>query len=151
MVTVFAVVVVLYVGAVANGAGSGDGRAGGRPGGFVSWLGGLAGHPPAVARADLRADCLADATLTVKGGCVLTVSASSRNLREVRLHVNDAVAISSRAPRRDTVVRNNVKAGDDVRVTVDGKGGDIALECGGADRTAPSRDPAAPPCVVTLI
>jgi hypothetical protein len=127
---VFLVIALLYGGALAAGAGSGqpdtgvDGHSG-----FIGWLGGDAGQPASAARSDLRADCLAGQTLTVKGTCVLVVAGSEQRLRQVHLHAEDAVTVTARAPQQDTLVSDNAKPGDDVAVTVDGKGGDIALDC----------------------
>jgi hypothetical protein len=123
------VIALLYAGALAAGAGSDQPDAGsdGR-GGFIGWLG-ASGEPLPAARTDLRADCLAGETLTVQGTCVLEVAGSAQGLREVRLHAEDAVTVTARAPQRDSLISDEAKPGDDVRVTVDGKGADIALDC----------------------
>ena len=140
VVAVLAALALLYTGALAGGTGRGEGTAGTGPGGFVAWLGRLAGPPPAVARADLRADCLAGTTFTVRGTCTVRVAASDHGTRQLRLHAEDAVTVRARAPQGDTVVQSELDAGAEVKVTVDGKGGDLTLDCGGADST----------CVVTL-
>lgn len=129
---VLGLIVLLYTGAVGNGARSGSGDAA-HPGGVVGWLGGLVGHPPAAARSDLSAPCLTDRTLSVQGSCTLSVAKSSGGTRQVKLHATDPVRVESRAPDSRQTVTDDVKAGDDVSVTVDGTGGDIAISCPAAD------------------
>jgi hypothetical protein len=136
---VLAALAVLYTGAVATGGRTGTGDAGATGNGFVRWLGRLAGEPTAVVAADLSADCLADTTITVRGSCPLHVAASRQDLRQLRLHARDAVTVTARAPRGDSLVRDDVAAGTDVDITVDGRGGDVTLAC--ADTTT---------CVLTL-
>jgi len=139
IVAVLALMAVLYTGAVANGSGSGTGDAGRRPGGLVGWLGRLVGQPPVAARAELAAPCLTDRTLALHGGCVLSVAKSSRGTRRVKLHAADPIRLVSRAPSSQQTVTADVKAGDDISVTVDGDGGGIAISC-----------TAATTCTVTL-
>ncbi|HET6214421.1 MAG TPA: hypothetical protein VFE14_16265 [Micromonosporaceae bacterium] len=140
VVAVLVAMVLLFAGALGNGGGSGEGDAGGGHGGFIEWLGGVAGKPPPVERADLKSGCLAGDTLTVKGVCTLTVARSGKDVRQLVLHVQQAVSLDSRAPKGDKTATADVKAGDDIKITVDGDGGDITLHCG---------DPAGT-CVVTL-
>jgi hypothetical protein len=71
---------------------------------------------------------------------VLVVAGSEQGLREVRLHAEEAVTVTARAPQQDSLISDRAKPGDEVRVTVDGKGGDITLDC--ADPTGT--------CVLTL-
>jgi len=140
VIAVFVLLALLYVGAVANGGGSGQGDASKRPTGVVGWLGDLFGSPPDAKRADLSAPCLAQDTLTVKGSCVLTVAKSGDGTRQVKLHAADAVSVASRAPQGKDDVTADVKAGDDVTVTVDGNGGPITITCASSGAT----------CTVTL-
>jgi hypothetical protein len=139
VVAVLAAIVVLYVAAVAGGGRSGEGDAT-HPGELVNWLGRLAGKPPAVAHAELRADCLAENTFTVKGSCTVNVARSGKDVRELKLHAQQALSITARAPHGDSAVTADVKAGDDVKVTVDGDGGDVVVNCGDPSGT----------CVATL-
>jgi hypothetical protein len=138
IIAVFVLLAALYSGAAAIGGGSGQGDASGHPGGFVGWLGGVLGQPPAVARADLSAPCLSQDTLTVKGTCTVTVNKSTQDTRRLKLHATDAVTVASRAPQGSDTVTANVDADKDVSVTVDGKGGDVVITCPGDS------------CVVTL-
>lgn len=135
---ILAALAVLYSGAVATGGGTGTGDAA-TGNGFVRWLGRLAGEPAAVVAADLSAGCLADTTIAVQGSCTLHVAASRQDLRRLRLHARDAVTVTARAPHGDSPVRDDVAAGTDVDVTVDGRGGDVTFAC--ADTTT---------CVLTL-
>ncbi len=137
--TVLAVLVLLYSGAVAMGAGAGTGDQSALHNGFVRWLGTLAGSPAPVARPDLSADCLTEATLTVSGSCTLHVAAADQDVRQLRLHARDAVTVTAKAPRRDATVRDDVAAGTDVTVTVDAGAGDVVIACAGTTT-----------CVVTL-
>src|SRR5215831_1744556 len=113
IIAVGVLLVLLYTGAAVTGGGSGQGDASKKPGGVVGWLGDLFGQPPAAARADLSSACLAGDTLTDKG------------TRRVKLHAVDAVTVASRAPQGQDTVTDDVEAGKDVSVTVDGDGGDI--------------------------
>lgn len=140
VVAVFVLLALLYIGAAAGGGGSGQGNASGHPGGIVGWLGRVVGQPPDAARSDLTAPCLAGGTLTVKSSCVLSVAKSNVGTRRVKLHATDAVTITSRAPQGDQDITADVKAGTDVNVTVDGKGGGIAIVCASTGAT----------CTVTL-
>ena len=133
VVAVLVLMAVLYAGAVAGGARTGQGDAGDHPGGLVGWLGRAVGQPPAAARSDLAAPCLRDRTLTVAGHCTLRVASSDRGTRRVRLHATDPVTVESRAPKGEQTVTADVKPGDDVSVTVDGDGTDIAITCAGGD------------------
>jgi hypothetical protein len=128
---VFAALALLHTGAVAMGAGGGTGDAGGPQNAFVRWLGRLAGPPAPVAAAELTADCLADTTFTVRGSCTVHVAASHHDLRQLRLHTQDAVTVTARTPHRDAMVHHDVAAGADVSVTVDGTDGEITLACAG--------------------
>ena len=136
---VLAALALVYTAAVATGGRTGSGDAGATDNGFVWWLGRLAGEPAAVVAADLTADCLTDTTITVPGSCTLHVAGSRRDVRRLRLHARNAVTVVARAPRGDSPVRDDVAAGTDVDVTVDGRGGDVTLTC--ADTTT---------CVLTL-
>lgn len=130
IVAVFAIVIALYTAAVASG-GSGQGDASHKPGGIVGWLGRVAGEPPAVQRSELSAPCLSGDTLTVKGSCTVTVQKSTKDTRRLKLHAGAAVTVTSRAPQGEDSVSADVAAGDDLAVTVDSKGGDILITCGG--------------------
>jgi hypothetical protein len=139
---VLVAIALLFSGAVANGGGKGEGNAkSGRSNGFIDWLGGLFGQPDNVGRNELTSTCLDGSTLTIKGSCVLTVAKSGKDLRQVKLHAKDAVSVTSRTPRGNDTATSDVKAGDDIKVSVDGKGGDITFNC--ADGSGAT-------CVVTL-
>lgn len=140
IIAVFVLLALLYVGAVANGGGSGQGDASKPPDGIVAWLGSLIGSPPDAKRAELSAPCLNQDTLSFKGNCTLTVAKSDDGTRQVELHAADAVSVASRAPQGKDTVSEDVKAGDDVTVTVDGDGGDIVITCADSKAT----------CTVTL-
>ena len=139
LVAVGVVLVLLYSGAIAGGAGRRDGSASRRPGGLVGWLGSLVGSPPAARRADLSADCLAGTTLTVHGTCLLHVAAHGTGNRRVTLRARDAATVTARPPGADRDIRAEVKAGAEVGVTVGVGATDITVGCAG---TAP--------CVLTL-
>lgn len=133
IVAVFALIVLLYVGAAANGGGRGQGDAGADPGGVVGWLGDLVGKPPAAKRSDLSAPCLSGDTLTIDASCTLHVARSDTGTRRVTLHATDSITVTARPPRSDDAVTNKVDPGKDVDVTVDSDGGDIVLSCTGSD------------------
>jgi hypothetical protein len=143
---VLLVIALLYAGALAAPAGSGQGDATpDGPRGVLGWLGGgptpgASGEPGPAVRADLHADCLAGQTLTVKGTCVLLVARGGDGLRQVRLYAHDAVTVTARAPQHGILMSDDAKPGDEVKVTVDATGGEIALDC----------DDPANTCVVTL-
>jgi hypothetical protein len=129
VIVVLAAILVLYLAAAAGGGRSGQGDAT-HPGAFVSWLGRLAGKPDPVSRAELTSDCLADKGLAVNGTCTVTVARSGKDVRQLKLHAEQALSVTSRAPHDDSVVKADVKAGDDVTITVDSKGGDVIVDCG---------------------
>ena len=123
-------VAVLYIGAVANGRGSGDGEAGTPVGGLVGVLAGWIGGASDADRADLAADCFEpDGRLAVKGSCTLRVASSDRDLRVVRLRAEQPVTVAARLPRSERTGTAEVAAGDETSVAVDGRGGDIRLDC----------------------
>jgi hypothetical protein len=140
VIAVFVLLVLLYTGAAVNGGGSGQGDASKRPKGVVGWLGDLFGSPPDAKRDQLSAPCLTQDTLSFKGSCTLTVAKSGDSTRQVKLHATDAVSVASRAPQGKDTVTADVKAGDDVSVTVDGDGGNIVITCADSGAT----------CTVTL-
>ncbi len=140
IIAVFVLLALLYVGAVANGGGSGQGDASKDPKGIVKWLGNLFGSPPDATRGQLTSTCLSDDTLSFKGNCTLAVAKSDDGTRRVRLHATDAMSVASRAPQGKKTITDDVKAGDDVSVTVDGDGGDILFTCADSSAT----------CTVTL-
>jgi hypothetical protein len=139
-------VAVLYIGAVANGRGSGEGSVGeggaGAPvGGLVGVLAGWIGGASDADRAELSADCLDDTNaLAVNGSCTLRVAPSERNLRVVRLRTDRPVTVTARLPRSDRAGTADVAAGDETSVAVDGRGDEIRIDCPGTD-----------PCVVTVL
>jgi hypothetical protein len=135
IIAVGVLLVLLYTGAAVTGGGSGQGNASKKPGGVVGWLGDLFGQPPTAARADLSSACLSGNTLTVKASCTLTVAKSDKGTRRVKLHAVDAVTVASRAPQGQDTVTDDVEAGKDVSVTVDGNGGDIHLSCADSGAT----------------
>ncbi|HKT01089.1 MAG TPA: hypothetical protein VJT31_16300 [Rugosimonospora sp.] len=130
-VAVFAVLVMLYAGAAATGSGSGGGDAGTRPGGLVGWLGHLVPGPREVPASQLRAGCLSGTTLTVQGGCTLTVPKGA-GTRRVRLHADQPMTVTARPPGQQQPAATQVRAGTDLDVTVNGDGGPIDLACTGA-------------------
>jgi hypothetical protein len=130
----------LYVTGVGIGAGAGTGGQADLHNGFVRWLGDRFGQPASVARHDLTADCLTGATLTVHGSCTLHVASAGQDVRRLRLHAQDAVTVTAKAPKREDTVRDDVAAGTDATVTVDSGGGDVVVACTGTTTT----------CVVTL-
>ncbi|HKD97887.1 MAG TPA: hypothetical protein VKB69_09825 [Micromonosporaceae bacterium] len=140
VIAVFVLLALLYVGAVANGGGSGQGDASKRPGGIVGWLGDLVGSPPDAKRADLSAPCLTANTLSFKGSCTMTVAKSDDGTRQIKLHADDAVSVGSRAAQSKDTITQDVNAGDDVTVTVDGDGGGVIFTCKDSKAT----------CTVTL-
>jgi hypothetical protein len=126
---VLVVLALLYSAAAASAHGSGQGSASQKPGGIVGWLGHIVGKPPAAPRSDESAPCLSGQTLSVQGSCMLTVAKSSTRTRQVKLHANDAVTVTSRAPNGSQAITATVKAGADVTVTVDASGSDIEISC----------------------
>lgn len=135
VIAVFVLLAFLYVGAVASGGGSGQGDASKDPGGVVKWLGNLFGSPPDAKRGQLTSTCLSDDTLSFKGSCTLTVAKSDDGTRRVQLHADDAVTVASRAPQGSDTLTDDLNAGDDVSVTVDGDGGDIQFTCADSKAT----------------
>lgn len=129
VVAVLVLVAVLYATSALGWRRDGRGDAGDDPGGVVDWLGDLVGGPPAVDRSDLSAPCLAGDTLTVDGTCTLHVAGSDEDTRQVALHAYDRIRVTARPPRGDGTASSTVDPGKDIKVTVDGDGGDIALEC----------------------
>ncbi|MGH3491042.1 MAG: hypothetical protein ACRDP8_24400 [Actinopolymorphaceae bacterium] len=89
--------------------------------------------PATVERRQLDAACFEPADgdrLVVEGSCTLWVVPSGAKLRLVRLHVDDPIAVSSRAPESEFEVEDDVDDGEDVAVAVDGKRVPIRLDCG---------------------
>ncbi|WP_020576026.1 hypothetical protein [Actinopolymorpha alba] len=89
--------------------------------------------PATVDRSQLDADCFAAERpdrLVVRGSCTLWVAASDTRIRMVRLHIHNAITVSSRAPQSDVVVDDEIGADKDVSIAVDGKRESIALVCG---------------------
>jgi hypothetical protein len=132
-------VTVLYIGAVAGGGRSGEGRAGAPVGSLVGVLAGWIGGASDADRADLSADCFdAAGALAVDGSCTLRIAPSERDLRVVRLRTDRPATVIARLPRSDSTGTADVAAGDETSVAVDGRGGEIRLDC---------RDP----CTVTIL
>lgn len=123
-------IIALYVTGVATQGGSG-GDADPRENKLVTMLGGWFGEPDDVDQADLSARCLAERTLTIEGNCVLRVRESGEDLRNVVLTAVDPVRLTTRAPHDDSVLDDDVDAGEQVKVAVDDRGGDISISCAG--------------------
>lgn len=123
-------VIVLYVGAVASGRGSGEGDANSPVGGLVGVIAGWLGSSADADRVELSADCFNEAgQLGVEGSCTLKVAPSERDLRVVRLRTDQPVSVTARLPQSGRTATVEVAAGDETSVAVDGDGGDIALTC----------------------
>lgn len=137
---VLAFIALLYAGVAVHTGGSGGGGASRDPGGIVGWLGDLVGSPPQVDREDMSAPCLSGDTLTIDGACTLTVAKSDTRTRQAKLHADDAVTVTTRAPQGDDTISHDAEAGSDFSVTVDSKGADITFTCADTGDT----------CVVTL-
>jgi hypothetical protein len=135
------VIVALFIVSAATSGRAGDGGPDSGRSGIVAWLGDLLGGSSTVDRKDLSADCLQpDGRLVINGSCVLRVARSDSDVRQVKLRARDALSVRAPAPRGDQVVTDDLDAGKDVAIAVNGDGADITLTCAGADT-----------CVATLI
>ena len=82
------------------------------------------------ARSLLGGECgLAQARLTIKDSCVLTVASSDKDLREVILRPQEPVHLQTRAPHDDALLEKDLQAGEEIKVTVDSSGVDVSLTC----------------------
>jgi hypothetical protein len=128
LLAVAVLIVALYVTGVATPQGSGSG-VDPTQNGLVKMLGGWFGGPGEVHAGELSAPCLADGRLSIKDSCVLAVAASDKDLREVVLTSDRPAKLSTRAPNDDTVLEQELTAGEEVRVAVDSAGAEITLTC----------------------
>jgi hypothetical protein len=124
------VLVCMFSGALANQTGTGTGDANSRNG-LVDFLGRRAGNANAVADGEVQAPCRKAANrFDVTGGsCTLTVAAGGAGLRSLHLRSNSPITVTSKVPRRDFTVSDDVKPGDEVKVAIDSGGGQVALTC----------------------
>jgi len=124
-----AAIIALYVTGVATQQdGSGD-QPDPSQHALVETLGGWFGEPDRVAPHELSAPCLTGNRLTIKNSCVVTVAPSDKDLRELRLRSEKAARLTTRAPHDDTTLEEDLDAGADLEVAVDGQGADITLTC----------------------
>lgn len=123
------VIIALFVTGVATQDGSGE-QSDPSQHPLVKTLGRWFGGPDPVTGDELSAPCLSAGRLTIEDICVLSVAPSDKDIREVRLHAEDAVRISVRAPHDDEILDEDVEAGEDLNVAVDGDGVEITLTCG---------------------
>ncbi len=72
------------------------------------------------------------------GTCTLNVASGGTGLRNLVLTSNKDMNVSSRVPRKDFTVSSDVRAGNQVKVAIDERGGAVDLTCA-----------ALPTCVVT--
>jgi hypothetical protein len=139
LIAVAVLVVVLFAAAAANQAGTGTGDANSRSG-LVDSLKGRAGSASAVVDGEIETDCRqAPNTFRFNGSCTLTVAPGGAALRSLVLRAGNAVTVTSRVPRKDFTVDDDLAAGEQVQVAIDDRGGPVALRCASLS-----------PCVVTI-
>ncbi len=129
---ILAVVIVLIIALYVTGAATQNGS--GPPPdpsqhGLVKALGGLFGGPPQAKLEELSAPCLSGNTMSIKDSCVLTVTPSDEDIREVRLRPDRVVSLKTRTPRSDDVSEETLEGGSSVDVAIDDRGGEITLTC----------------------
>jgi hypothetical protein len=119
-----------FGGALAKQGGTGTGDASSRNG-LVDFFGRRAGNANAVADSAVEAPCRkAPKRFDVTGGsCTLTVAAGGTGLRSLHLVSNTSIRVTSRVPRRDFTVSDDVEAQKEVKVAIDSDGGQVLLEC----------------------
>jgi hypothetical protein len=136
-----AVIVLLFVTALAIGGSQDEGDAA-KPPGFVTWLGGQFAAPTAVDPADLSGACLPalglpeDHVLNIDANCDLRVAAHKGDLRELRLRAHGNVSVEAPLPRGDGSATKELDDGDELKVSVNADGADIMLTCSGSDKCA---------------
>jgi hypothetical protein len=139
VVLVAAVIVVLYLVAVACQARSGAGGREAGQRGPIALLGEWFGPWADVDPADVAADCQQpDGRLVFEHRCAVEV-APGGSLRLVPLWSEQAVAVRAPAPAGDFTMDTGIDPGDTVRVAVGGRGAKITLTCLGPD-----------PCEITI-
>lgn len=119
----------LFAGAVANQRGTGRGDSS-SSNGFIDFLGERAGSANAVADGEIQAPCRKAAnTFQFNGSCTLRVAAGGAGLRSLVLRSTNAMTVSSRVPRKDFTVSDDIKPGEEMRVAIDEQGAGVGLTC----------------------
>jgi hypothetical protein len=124
--------VAAFVASVGNGVGTGTGTAADGRTGLVGFLGRRFGSAPAVAAADVQADCRQpDGRFVIdRGICVLQVAARKGRVRSLVLRTDVPVTVTARVPRQDTTATTEVKPAGEARIAVDERGDDVTVTCG---------------------
>lgn len=106
---------------------------------IVDFLGKFASKGTAVPDSAIQAPCRTGPNqFQVNSTCTLDVASGGTGLRNLILTSNKDMKMSSRVPRKDFTVSDDVKPGKEVKVAIDERGGAVQLTC-----------VALPPCLVT--